>query len=285
MPDLGDELQQLRADDVSVIFVFAEGVLARDRLLLFGLPVDAVVGTTEGVVLQRCRCSARAEDRFELAKGRSLQVAAGDESVGTEHSLRLLADAPENANRLRCEKGRDGVRLKGHERETVRLVLLRADFRQQSVWRNADGAGDAAGLADFLPQRFTQPCPVAAMKMQAPGDVEERLVDRDALDIGRVMLEDLEDLVRNLLVEFHVGTDEDRVRATLVGGPRRHRGVDAEAPRLVRAGGDDTALVRTGTDDNGLAAPFGMVQQLDGRVERVHVHMENRRHGKIIPYM
>ena len=55
--------------------------------------------------------------------------------------------------------------------------------------------------------------------------------------------------------------------------------MDAEAPRLVGAGGDDAALAGSRADDDGLAAPLGMVQELDGREERVHIDMEDRRHG------
>ena len=55
--------------------------------------------------------------------------------------------------------------------------------------------------------------------------------------------------------------------------------MDAETPRLIGAGGDDTALMWSGSDDNGFAAPLGMVQKLDGREERVHIDMEDRRHG------
>ena len=74
-------------------------------------------------------------------------------------------------------------------------------------------------------------------------------------------------------------TDEDSMRTLLVCGSRGHRGVNAETPRLVGAGGDDAALVGSGSDDDGLAAPLGMVQQFDGRKERVHIDMEDRRHG------
>ena len=55
--------------------------------------------------------------------------------------------------------------------------------------------------------------------------------------------------------------------------------MDAKAPSLVGAGGDDAAFVGPGSDDDGLAAPLGMVQQLDGREERIHIDMEDRRHG------
>ena len=81
------------------------------------------------------------------------------------------------------------------------------------------------------------------VEVKAAGDVEEGLVDRNAFDVGRVVSECLERPGRDLLVEFHVGADEDRMRALLVGRPRGHCGMDAELPRLVGAGGDDAAHV------------------------------------------
>ena len=50
--------------------------------------------------------------------------------------------------------------------------------------------------------------------------------------------------------------------------------MDAELARLIAAGRDDAALVRTGADDQRFPAPFGMVQELDGREEGVHVDVE-----------
>ena len=55
--------------------------------------------------------------------------------------------------------------------------------------------------------------------------------------------------------------------------------MDAEASRLVGTGGDDATLVGSGSDDDRLAAPLGMVQQFDGCEERIHIDMEDRRHG------
>ena len=117
-----------------------------------------------------------------------------------------------------------------------------------------------------------------AIKMKSSADIQECLVDRDALDIGRIMFENLKRLCGDFLVEFHMGTDEDRVGTLLVGRPRGHGGMDAELARFVGAGGDDAAFVGTGSDDNGPTAPLGMVQELDGREERVHIDMEDRRH-------
>ena len=56
--------------------------------------------------------------------------------------------------------------------------------------------------------------------------------------------------------------------------------MDTELARLVGASGDDAAFMGSGSDDDGLAAPLGMVQQFDGRKERIHIDMEDRRHGQ-----
>ena len=65
--------------------------------------------------------------------------------------------------------------------------------------------------------------------------------------------------------------------AKLRGGAQRHRGVNAERARLIARGGDDTALVGAATDDDGLAAQIGALEQFDGDVKRVHVEMQDGR--------
>ena len=116
--------------------------------------------------------------------------------------------------------------------------------------------------------------------MDGARDVQKRLVDRYAFDKRRIMAKNLEYLIRNLLIEVHVRSDEDGVRTAFVGRAGRHGRVDAELAGLVGAGRDNAAFVGAGADDDGLSAPFGMVQEFDGREEGVHVDMEDRCHGK-----
>ena len=64
--------------------------------------------------------------------------------------------------------------------------------------------------------------------------------------------------------------------------------MDAEPARLVGTGGNHPALVRPCADNDGLAAPLGVVTLLHGREERVHVHVQYAcsvcRHAPIIAY-
>ena len=62
--------------------------------------------------------------------------------------------------------------------------------------------------------------------------------------------------------------------------------MDAEPARLVGTGRNHAALVRTRANNDGLAAPLGVVALLHGREERIHVHVQYAcsvcRHGPII---
>ncbi len=66
-----------------------------------------------------------------------------------------------------------------------------------------------------------------------PGDVEERLVDRDRLDQRRVAPEDRHDVSAGDLVATTVDRQEHGVRAAAVRLAQRHRRVDPERARLV----------------------------------------------------
>ena len=58
----------------------------------------------------------------------------------------------------------------------------------------------------------------------------------------------------------------------------RHRRAHAERPRLVAGGGDDAARCGRAADGDRLAAQLRVVALLDGRVERVHVDVEDAAH-------
>ncbi len=69
-----------------------------------------------------------------------------------------------------------------------------------------------------------------------PADVEERLVDRDALDERRGVLEDREHRLARLDVRVEPRRHHDRLRAQLARLPPAHRRADAERLRLVARG-------------------------------------------------
>ena len=75
----------------------------------------------------------------------------------------------------------------------------------------------------------------------------------------------------------HARRDTNEVRAAPARFRHRHRGADAEDPRLVARRRNDTA---TGaTYDDRFAAQFGIVTLLDGRIECVHVDVQDDARG------
>ena len=128
---------------------------------------------------------------------------------------------------------------------------------------------------------------VAAVAEQwpRPGDVEERLVDRDRLDLRREPAKDGHDVARRLLVAPAVDRQEHAVRAAPDRLAQRHRRVDAEPARLVARRRHDPAAARVAADDDRLAAQLRAVALLDGREERVEVDVEDRPlgHGRYHP--
>ena len=145
----------------------------------------------------------------------------------------------------------------------------------------------AANLDDATPAEHVRPVAsndvlrmrardrlAVAEERAAAGDVEERLVDREAFDERRVAVEDVEDLRAHLVVAAARRRHDDRLRAAAERLGHRHRRAAAEHARLVRRRGDDAAP-RRAADEHGLAAQRGIVVLLDGREEGVHVDVED----------
>jgi hypothetical protein len=78
-----------------------------------------------------------------------------------------------------------------------------------------------------------------AVEVLGAGDVEEGFVDGQAFDVGRVAVEDGEDLGGDHFVAGHVGREEDGVGAALAGFAGGHGGMDAEDAGFVGRRGDD----------------------------------------------
>ena len=108
------------------------------------------------------------------------------------------------------------------------------------------------------------------------GHVEERLVERDRLDERRDVAQDRHHLRARLRVRVEARREEHRVRARPPGPGHRHRGMDAERPRLVARRRDD-APVAEPADDDRPAAQRWIVELLDRREERVEVEVQDRR--------
>jgi hypothetical protein len=73
---------------------------------------------------------------------------------------------------------------------------------------------------------------------------------------------------------IHARRDDDRLRAFAQGHDHGHRRVDAERPRLVRRRRHDSSRGAR-PDEHRFAAQLGVIALLDGRVERVHVDVQD----------
>ena len=73
-------------------------------------------------------------------------------------------------------------------------------------------------------------------------EVEKRLIHGDLLHVGGVPAEDAHDLARNLQVPIHAHRQVHPLGAAAIRLGDGHGRMDAEAARLVRAGGDDAAM-------------------------------------------
>jgi hypothetical protein len=158
--------------------------------------------------------------------------------------------------------------------------------------QQAVGLGDPAGdLREHLRRRYAnrdrQPDLLAdpaaqpgGDRLRRPGDppetadVEEGLVDRQALHHGRRVGEHLEHGPAGLHVRREARPDHDRVRTQVPGSAPAHRGADPEGPRLV-AGREHDAPA----DHDRAVAQRGIVALLDRGEEGVEVGMQDRRLG------
>ena len=113
------------------------------------------------------------------------------------------------------------------------------------------------------------------------GHIEERLVDRDRLDLRRVAAEDRHHVTAGRLVTPAVDRQEHRVRTAPVRLAQRHRRVDPEDARLVARGRDHAAgvLAPATPDDDRPAAELRPVALLDGGEEGIEIDVQDRSRG------
>jgi hypothetical protein len=209
-----------------------------------------------------------AEDRDQRVLVESRHI--GD---GRERSLAQLlrgdrADPPEPFDGKGMEEAE--LVVDRHHEQAVRFGDAARDLRQELRARHADRDRDADALAHLgaEPHRDLGRRSGDALE---PADVEERLVDREALDQWRRVAEHVEHRVAGFAVRLHPWTDHDRLWAHPACLCLAHRGVHAEGLGLV-AGGEHHAA----TDDHRLAAQRRVVALFDGRVEGVGVRVQDR---------
>ena len=178
-------------------------------------------------------------------------------------------DAPEPLDRERVEK-RELAAPRHHE-QAVGLGDAARHLGEELRPGDADGDRQADPLENVsaqphrdLGRRPGEPA--------HPAHVEERLVDREALDQRGRVLEHLEHRLARLDVGREPRLDDDRVRAEAARLPAAHRGADPERLGLVARREHDAAA-----HDHGAAAQAGIVALLDRREERIEVGVENRR--------
>ena len=106
--------------------------------------------------------------------------------------------------------------------------------------------------------------------MDGPRHIEEGFVDRDPLDHGREIPQDLDHLVTEALVLAKMAGHEHEARAQLTGAPTRHAGRDPERPGLVGSGEHYAAA-----DGDGPPSEGGVEQLLDRGIKGVEVGVED----------
>ena len=108
--------------------------------------------------------------------------------------------------------------------------------------------------------------------MRAAGDVGKGLVDRNALDQRREIVEHANRGVAEPLVVLEMPADEDQLRAEFPGAPARHAAMHAESLGLVGCGEHDPAA-----DGDRLAAQRRIEQLLDRCIKGVEIGMQDGR--------
>ena len=104
--------------------------------------------------------------------------------------------------------------------------------------------------------------------------VEVGFVERERLDPVGVAGEDFADAVGLLPVEVETHRQKDQLRTKIPRLEGRHGGAAAVFPRLVVAGGEHPAPTAA-PDRDGFPGELGTLAHLDGRVETVHVDVDD----------
>jgi hypothetical protein len=191
-----------------------------------------VVG--EGVEVAAARSP---DERDQRAWVHARDLGHGRDAERAELAGRDLTDAPESLDRERMEERE--LLVGRHDKEAVGLRHAAGHLGEELRPRDADRDGKPDPLPDVTAQADGD-------LGRGPGDsfesahVEEGLVDREALDERRRIVEDAEHRLARLGVGGHAGRHDDRMRAETARLPAAHGRADAERLRLVARGEDDT---------------------------------------------
>src|SRR5262249_9499311 len=186
-----------------------------------------------------------AEPLVEPSSVEGTQVLDHADAVLVELRLGLRADAGNDADAHRSEKGLDFVRR--HDGQAVGLLEVRGDLRHELVGAQTDRAPDTLAFDDLALER-----PRALdRRLEAPErrEVQIGLVDARLLEGIAYRRDDRHHSLRHLHVEPAVAVDEshrllaprDRCLRQLPRPRDGHRRAGAVAPRGVAGGPDDAA--------------------------------------------
>jgi hypothetical protein len=132
--------------------------------------------------------------------------------------------------------------------------------------------------------RISRDLPRPTAVLEVGRDVEIGLVERQRFDQRRVVEEDGADLARHFLVDVEARLHEHQLGAQPLGRGRGHGRAHTEGAGLVACRHHHAALPPA--HRHGTAAQCRIVALLHGRIERIHVDMEDLadrwfRHGSI----
>ena len=249
--------------------VALERHLVADRLgISISLDAPRVLAATQR---PEVRAGPLAELAHQLLARARLQVTDGVVARGRQLLLGDGAGTPQALHRQRREKPH--LFACGHHDGAIGLVEVGGDLGDELRSRHADRnrerrlgphprldlGGDLLAGAEGLP---------------TVGHVEEGLVQGQRLHQRSERPEDGAHLLGNPGVDLHPGPDEDAVRTAAPGHRAGQSRVHTEPPGLVGGRGNHPAPAHA-TDDDRHAAQRRVVPLLDGRVERVHVGVED----------
>ena len=247
------------------------GVLGGNRLrdvpFLHRPIIDA-----SGQQLQR-RPDRAAERDLDVARLHGGEIRDGCHALRLEFGLRHGPDSPQLSDGKRVQqfvlpRFFDDV-------HAIRLRQPGADFGELLSRPRADRRWQPRLVADVGPQLLRPFLHRRRIGADEFGGLHERLVDAELLDDGDALADDREHPAGYGSVDALAGADDHRARRHQPAGlHHRHGGMGAVGAGLVRTPRDHPAAADASDQDG--AAPQGRPGQLfDGRVERVHVDVQD----------
>jgi hypothetical protein len=210
----------------------------------------------------------RAQQRHQRALAQVGHVGHRPHAPAVQLGRGLLAHAPEQLDRQRVQELALAVGL--DDEQAVRLADPARDLGQELGPGHADRDRQADPFPDLLAQPRRDLGGRTGDHAQAT-HIQERLVDGDALDQRRRVMEDLEHGLAGRGVGRHPRLDDDRVGAQQERLPAAHRRAHAAALGLVARRQHDPHA-----HDHRAATQARVVPLLYRRVERVQIGVQDR---------